>query len=138
MTVMTVDSWKEALVSTYRKLVSEELEVIHGQPPESLRKHNKAVMEQTLLRRVVLVRSRSGAGGDEAAVEAHRAAVPRQAVGRRRRQKRRGRLQQDACQRCLDMLNGDMARNLVSISNLVAALWSQEFLRRESKSWMIL
>ena len=92
MTVLSVQSRRNDLIKAFRSIVSEELEIIDGRPPEVFTLHNKTVMEQTLLRRTAIVRARDGEDASK--------------NGKVRQQMLR-----DAVDLLLAMINGDWTRS---------------------------
>ena len=93
MTVLSVASRREHIINVFRKMVAEEIEIIDGVPPQQFRKHSEKVLEQTLLRRIELIRSRLGISGETGAEAKEVCTALR-----------------EACKRLISMLNGDITR----------------------------
>ena len=106
-TVLTVDGRRDALVRNLRELVAEELEIIDGDPPDALKRHNEALIQQTLVRADVVIKARSGRRSEHPPPP--QADQPRQ----RHRKSRgvRGQSQAGAARRLLIMVNGDTTRS---------------------------
>ena len=107
-TVLTVDGRRDALVRNLRELVAEELEIIHGDPPDALKQHNEALIQQTLVRTDALIKARCGRQSEHPPPpRAHHQPRQRPRKGRGVR----GKSQAGAARRLIIMVNGDTTRS---------------------------
>ena len=111
-TVLTVDARRDSLIRTFRGVVTQELDVIHGDAPHVFKQHNAAIVEQTLLRTDALIKSRKGRDAPHAppsSLEQHQQPYPVTGFARRQGRRRRPRhsTRVEAARRFCIMVNGD-------------------------------